>query len=290
MIFNHQYVNSTQYDTRNSEEIIIESLYHGEGITFDQIQEMKSSLTDNETQISKNNKYQISWENTLNDISTSRQYTFLPNNSLLTTENEQNFTNYYEIGLKYFESGDLLNAIKLFEAEVQVNIDSSVGWHMLGLCHAENDEDVKAILCFKQSIDCDSYNLESLLAIGISYVNEYDSMKALHALKSWIQHNPSFHSIQVKLDEYSDGTLMDEVMQLMIEVSRQAPHDHNVKIVLGVLYNVSMDYESAVENFRQASQIITRPDYTLFNKVSHLSYDYCLIHHKILFVAWRNIS
>jgi peroxin-5 len=42
-------------------------------------------------------------------------------------------------------------------------------------------------------------------------VNELDPQRALHNLKAWVQHNPKYAGLELKVDEYSDGTLMDEV-------------------------------------------------------------------------------
>ncbi|CAN0557140.1 unnamed protein product, partial [Ectocarpus sp. 8 AP-2014] len=48
-------------------------------------------------------------------------------------------------------------------------------------------------------------------ALGTSYVNELDSQKALTNLKAWVEHNPKYSGLEIAVDEYSDGTLMDEV-------------------------------------------------------------------------------
>ena len=116
----------------------------------------------------------------------------------------------------------------------------------------------------------DPYNLDALLALGVSYVNELSSEAALRTLKLWVEHNPSFQGMTVELDAYSDGSLMDEVMQLMISAQRAAAanggDDTDVQVVLGVLYNVSRDYDSAVNAFQSA--VRTRPgDYSLWNKL-----------------------
>ena len=42
-------------------------------------------------------------------------------------------------------------------------------------------------------------------------MNELDSQRALHNLKAWVQHNPKYSGLEITVDEYSDGTLMDEV-------------------------------------------------------------------------------
>jgi len=112
--------------------------------------------------------------------------------------------------------------------------------------------------------------LESLLALGVSYVNELNSERALRTLKLWVEHNPSFQSMAVEVDAYSDGTLMDEVMQLMVSAQKAAlangGDDGDVNIVLGVLYNVSRDYDSAVEAFQRAL-VHRSDDYSLWNKL-----------------------
>ena len=38
----------------------------------------------------------------------------------------------------------------------------------------------------------DAYNLDALLALGVSYVNELDQEKALKNLKAWVVNNPNF--------------------------------------------------------------------------------------------------
>ena len=45
---------------------------------------------------------------------------------------------------------------------------------------------------------------------------------------------------------------MDEVMQLMLAAQAHDPTDADVKVLLGVLYNVSMDYPQAAVMFREA--------------------------------------
>ena len=73
-------------------------------------------------------------------------------------------------------------------------------------------------------------DLSAVLALGVSNVNELDSQRALHTLKSWVQHNPKFHGLEIRVDEYSDGTLMDEVMQLMLQAESFDPTDSDVQV------------------------------------------------------------
>ena len=177
----------------------------------------------------------------------------------------------FEKGMHLFNDGEIKEAIEAFQAFVEGETDDpSEGWRMLGLSHQEHDEDRKAIICLERAVEEDPYNLDALLALGVSYVNELNSESALRTLKLWVEHNPSFQGMTVELDAYSDGSLMDEVMQLMISAQNAAAanggDDTDVQVVLGVLYNVSRDYDSAVNAFQSA--VRTRPgDYSLWNKL-----------------------
>mmetsp|Transcript_56051 Transcript_56051/g.105118 ORF Transcript_56051/g.105118 Transcript_56051/m.105118 type:complete len:402 (+) Transcript_56051:1-1206(+) len=210
----------------------------------------------------------------------------------------------FEKGLALFEKGQTVEAVQQFEAAIQV-VGREVAeqqsltadplaagpapipppsvaecWRVLGACHQELDEDRKAITCLERAIDDDPYNLDALLSLGVSYVNELDSPKALRNLKAWVQHHPAYHGLEVEADNgYGDPNedpLMDEVMQLMLQASAfveesagdedQSDARADVQVVLGVLYNVSRDFEAASDAFELASHL--RPaDHSAWNKL-----------------------
>lgn len=103
---------------------------------------------------------------------------------------------------------------------------------MLGQAHAEHDGDVAAIACLERAVLDDPYHLDALLALGVSHVNELEPSQALSSLKAWVEHNPKYHGLEVEADGYSDGSLMDDVLQLM---QRAAAHsqdgDPDVQVV-----------------------------------------------------------
>jgi peroxin-5 len=67
--------------------------------------------------------------------------------------------NWMEVGMKHFRDGDLKEAIRSFETELQHNNpDNSTAWRMLGRCHAENDQDPEAIRCLEAAVDRDPYS------------------------------------------------------------------------------------------------------------------------------------
>lgn len=45
----------------------------------------------------------------------------------------------------------------------------------------------------------DPYSLPALLALGVSHVNELDSVRALQSLKAWVEHNPKYQVCDVSM-------------------------------------------------------------------------------------------
>merc|ERR1719434_453842 len=87
-------------------------------------------------------------------------------------------------------------ALLALEAEVQRNPESSEGWRQLGQLYAELDQDVEAIQCLRRGHEVDPYNLDSLLALGVSCTNELDQLPALRYLRTWIE-NHEEHAVLV---------------------------------------------------------------------------------------------
>ncbi|CAE7487929.1 PEX5 [Symbiodinium microadriaticum] len=179
---------------------------------------------------------------------------------------EDEGVDWFARGMDLFEDGYVLEAVRAFERELTGDPENAEAWRMLGACHAENDQDERAIDCLRRALDSDPFNLGALLSLGTSYVNELNPSLALASLKSWVRHNPKFFGLEVAPDEYSDGSLMDEVTQLMMAAAEFDPHDPEVQVVLGVLHNVTQDFGTAVTCFQKA--LASTPDnYDLLNKI-----------------------
>ena len=133
-------------------------------------------------------------------------------------------------GMALFEEGHVQAAEQAFERELLQDPENAEAWRLLAACHAENDLDSRAIDCLRRALDVDPFNLAALLSLGTSYVNELNSAQALACLKSWVRHNPKFFELDVPPDEYSDGSLMDEVTQLMMAVAEFDPLDVEVTL------------------------------------------------------------
>lgn len=209
------------------------------------------------------------WQNIAYHLETKmREYIFLPENPYeqRSSTSDTSLSSLFDEGMELFKAGDIYPARQVFEAIVKKATEAADSWRMLGVCHSELDNDKVAIECFKRAVEIDPYNLEALRDLGTSYVNELNSIRALETLRAWITHNPRFIGLEIKADAYSDGSLMEEVLHMMMEADAYAPDDAEVLTVLGVLCNVSMDFEYATDCFERALSM--RPeDYTLMNKV-----------------------
>jgi len=199
--------------------------------------------------------------------------------------------NLFEEGMRHFGDGNISEAILCFESTLRnVDPEHADAWRMLGRCHAESDEDSRAIVCWLRSLERDPYSSETLLALGVAYVNELDHERAIESLRGWVANHPLYAGVVSdepageEDDPYGEGgaaadappgvgtgTLseMRDVERLLLralDVDRTADAAADVYEALGVVYNVSRDYDAAADVFRRAVEL--RPgDYQLRNKL-----------------------
>ncbi|GAQ79926.1 peroxin 5 [Klebsormidium nitens] len=168
-------------------------------------------------------------------------------------------------GQDLFRRGLLSEAVLALEAEVLKNPNSCEGWRLLGNCHAENDDDRQAIAAMLKAREADPTNLEVLLSLGVSHTNELEQQEALGYLRSWLQNHPRYGKL-VPQDGSAEGLGHEEVVNMFRAAVREAPEDADLHTVLGVLFNLSREYDLAIEAFRQALQLKPK-DYSLWNKL-----------------------
>lgn len=167
-------------------------------------------------------------------------------------------------GQELFRKGLLSEAVLALEAEVLKNPDNAEGWRLLGIAHAENDDDQQAIAAMMRAQEVDPTNLEVVLALGVSHTNELEQAAALKYLYSWLRYHPKYGTI-VPPDQ-PDSLYYADVATYFSDAARMSPDDADVHIVLGVLYNLSREYDKAIESFQTALKLKPR-DYSLWNKL-----------------------
>mmetsp|Transcript_5102 Transcript_5102/g.13633 ORF Transcript_5102/g.13633 Transcript_5102/m.13633 type:complete len:336 (-) Transcript_5102:302-1309(-) len=183
---------------------------------------------------------------------------------------------------KYLEAADPLaeamrliregrdrEALLALEAEVQRNPESSEGWRQLGQLYAELDQDVEAIWCLERGHKVDPYNLDSLLALGVSCTNELDQLPALRYLRRWIENHEEHQVFAQGVEppaEYEYEAWRHQVTALFQQAARANPLDANVFIALGVMENINRNYDAAIVALATACRL--RPnDHTVWNKL-----------------------
>ncbi|XP_029162637.1 peroxisomal targeting signal 1 receptor isoform X2 [Nylanderia fulva] len=174
-------------------------------------------------------------------------------------------------GKKRLEAGDLPSAVLCFEAAVQQDENNTEAWLLLGKTQAENEQDPLAISALNRCLCLDPSNSVALMALAASYANESYQKQACLTLKEWLLKNEKYKHLSVPESNltrdnhanFSVSTLLydkvyDEVKDLYIQAARMNPRDEidaDIQCGLGILFNLSSDYNKAVDCFQAALQV-----------------------------------
>ena len=187
-----------------------------------------------------------------------KNYVFAQNNPFDRSEHPM------QEAASLFQQGLLSEVALGFEAEVKRNPGNCEAWYQLGLVHAENDDDVQAIAAMDKAHEADPTNRNVLLSLGVSHTNEMEAPEALGYLQAWLKNHPDYLHIPNDMSQPHFETA--KVIGMFRDAAARNPRDADVHTALGVLYNLSREYDQAIGAFQRALE--QRPqDHSLWNKL-----------------------
>lgn len=221
-----------------------------------------------------------------------KEYKFDENNPMVDIENA------LAKGKTFLENGDIPSAVLCFEVAVKQEPENSEAWQLLGTSQAENEKDPNAIAALKKSLELNPNNPKVLMSLAISYTNESYQNQALKMLNQWMKINPRYASLvggggeeTPGVEEIASSRIRGMELELTQELFLQAVQqnassgefDVDVQEALGVLFNLSSEYDKAVDCFQAAVQMA--PDnakiwnrlgasYANGNKPTEVSFNY----------------
>lgn len=195
-----------------------------------------------------------------------KEYKFDDNNPMVGVDNA------LEKGKTFLQNGDIPSAVLCFEAAVKQEPDNAEAWQYLGTTQAENEKDPNAIVALKKSLELNPINQKVLMALAISYTNESYQNQALKMLNEWMRIHPKYTSLTQIGDSEGGaagveqlatsrirGMELEMTQELFLQAVQQnaaaGEFDVDVQEALGVLFNLSSEYEKAVDCFQAAVQM-----------------------------------
>ncbi|XP_029735725.2 peroxisomal targeting signal 1 receptor [Aedes albopictus] len=190
-----------------------------------------------------------------------KEYKFDEENPMTNVENA------FEKGKAFLAQGDIPSAVLCFEAAVKQDPENPEIWELLGFSQAENEKDPNAIAALNKALSFNPNNMPVLMALAVSYTNESMQNQALKMLVKWMKCSPKYESLVPPVMMVSEesplasslmgGPSLQEVQDLFIKAVQQSPNeiDADIQEALGVLFNLSSEYDKAVDCFRAAVQV-----------------------------------
>ncbi|CAG4988539.1 unnamed protein product [Parnassius apollo] len=193
------------------------------------------------------------------------EYSFTEGNVML--ENKSAF----ELGKEKLKMGDIPGAVLCFEAAVQQQPTSAEAWFFLGTTQAENEQDPLAITALKKSLKIDPRQLEAYITLAAAYTNEDMPKFAFIALYNWLNASPKYSDLiprDIDIQKLDLKELESHVKSLYLKAAQLNPFqiDPDVQNALGVIFNISHEYDKAVDCF-QTAIMVSNDNAKLWNRL-----------------------
>uniref|UniRef100_A0A182N7D8 Peroxisomal targeting signal 1 receptor n=1 Tax=Anopheles dirus TaxID=7168 RepID=A0A182N7D8_9DIPT len=205
------------------------------------------------------------WLSEFNDFyDPFKEYKFDEENPMADVENA------FEKGKAFLAQGDIPSAVLCFESAVKQDPENPEIWEQLGFSQAENEKDPNAIAAFNKALSFNENNMPVLMGLAVSYTNEMLQNQALRMLVRWMKCNAKYeHLVPPEMLQSQEspmasslmgGPKLLDVQELYIKAVQQSPTeiDADIQEALGVLFNLSSEFDKAVDCFQAVLQV--RPE------------------------------
>lgn len=194
-----------------------------------------------------------------------KEYSYVEENPMADVENA------FEKGKEFLAKGDIPSAVLCFEVASVRDPKNAEVWELLGICQAENEMDPQSIAALKNSLALRPNNMRVLMALAVAYTNESLQSQALKSLTTWLHCHPKYsHLVPDHLLDSATATETNnltsslmrgpelrEIQHIFLEAVKQNPNeiDAEVQEALGVLFNLSSEFDKAVDCFQAALHV-----------------------------------
>ncbi|XP_017065919.1 peroxisomal targeting signal 1 receptor [Drosophila eugracilis] len=203
------------------------------------------------------------WLSEYNDnMDAYKEYEFAEENPMSELENA------FEKGKEYLAKGDIPSAVLCFEVAAKKQPERAEVWQLLGTSQAENEMDPQGIAALKRAYELQPDNQQVLMALAVCYTNEGLQNNAVRMLSSWLAVHPrykhladSYPELQIEGTSLASSLIgpskLRDLQQIYLEAVRENPAevDADVQEALGVLYNLSGEFDKAVDCYQSALQV-----------------------------------
>lgn len=241
----------------------------GESLQGDQKYMTKSEMLDEMAEKFKDEWAKLSDSTDIYNSETAygiaKEYSFKEGNGMLENQSA------LELGKEKLKMGDIPGAVLCFEAAAQQQPNSAEAWFLLGTTQAENEQDPLAITALKKSIELDPRQLEAYITLAAAYTNENLSNHAMLALYDWLAASPKYNDLipqDIDPRKLERKELEAHVQSLYLRAAQMSPEkiDPDVQNALGVAFNVSQEYDKAVDCFKTAL-LVSQQNSKLWNRL-----------------------
>ncbi|XP_068158159.1 peroxisomal targeting signal 1 receptor [Drosophila tropicalis] len=191
-----------------------------------------------------------------------KEYEFAEENPMSELDNA------FEKGKEYLTKGDIPSAVLCFEVAAKKEPERAEIWELLGISQAENEMDPQSIAALKRALELQPDNRRVIMALAVCYTNEGLQYNAVKMLSNWLEVHPAYTQLlqshpDLKSDSVSLASSLigpkklQDLQQIYLEAVRlRLPEvDPDVQEALGVLYNLSGEFDKAVDCYQAALQV-----------------------------------